>query len=403
MRRLYDEIIKQHFTENSVVLFLSGPRQVGKTTSSQQAAADISPSVIYLNWDIEDHRALILQGQSSVIQLAQLEKLSTEKPIFIFDEIHKYDQWKNFIKGFYDAYKERIFILVTGSARLDIYKKGGDSLMGRYFSYRMHPLSVGECLGFPSFSSDIQHPRPCDASLIRRLMEFGGFPMPYLKQDPRFSLRWQKLRHQQLFKEDIRDTSSIVDIQRLEILAKILSMQASKLTTYSSLANKVKVSVDTVSRWIQLLESFYFCYLIRPWSRNITRSLIKEPKVFLWDWSLIKDPGARAENFIASHLLKAVHYWSDLGLGEYDLFYLRDLEKREVDFIVTKNDEPWFLVEVKHSNNAGISKNLHYFLHATQAKHAFQVILDEPYVQKDCFTSSSPIIVPAATFLSQLI
>ena len=139
------------------------------------------------------------------------------------------------------------------------------------------------------------------------------------------------------------------------------------------------------------------------WSKNISRSLIKEHKVFLWDWSIIKDNGSRAENFIASHLLKAVHYWTDLGLGEYDLYYIRTREKKEVDFLVSKNDEPWFLVEVKCSNNQSISSNLIEFQKQSGAKHAFQVVLDLPYVDEDCFSVCKPIIVPAKTFLSQLV
>ena len=275
--------------------------------------------------------------------------------------------------------------------------------MGRYFPYRMHPLSVGECIDATLSDSDIRDPRPCEHTILEKLLQFGGFPVPYLKQNSRFSVRWQNLRQQQLFREDIRDVSSVMDIQRMEILAKILISQVGSLTTYSNLAKKVRASIDTITRWIHLLESFYFCYLIRPWSQNITRSLLKEPKIFLWDWSLIKDPGKRAENFIASHLLKAVHYWNDMGFGEYELHYLRDLEKREVDFIVTKNNKPWFLVEVKQSNNSGIGKNLYYFFEKSGAEHAFQVVIDTPYVQKNCFEYIAPVIVPASTFLSQLV
>jgi len=183
----------------------------------------------------------------------------------------------------------------------------------------------------------------------------------------------------------------------------MIVQQAGSTTTYSSLANKIKASVDTVARWIEILESFYFCYLIRPWSRNITRSLIKEPKIFLYDWSIISDPRSRIKNFIASHLLKATQYWSDIRLGEYGLYYLRDLEKREADFVVAKNDTPWFIIEVKKSDNHGISKNLYHFYEEAQPQHAFQVVIEKPYLHKDCFESKTPTIVPALTFLSQII
>lgn len=403
MRRLYDQVIEKHFEEDDLIFFLSGPRQVGKTTSSREAANTLSDHVVYLSWDHEESRLKILEGQEAVFLHAKIDRLSEKMPVIIFDEIHKYEQWKNFIKGFFDAYHDRVRIIVTGSARLDVYKKGGDSLMGRYFPYRMHPLSIAECAyPFPS-TLEIRREKEVDAGLLSRLMQFGGFPMPFLKQNFRFSNRWQRLRQQQLFREDIRDLSRVHDISRLEVLAILIANQAGNLVTFSSLAKKLKVSVDTVQRWVEILESFYFCYLIRPWTRNITRSLIKEPKIYLWDWSLVKDEGSRAENFVASHLLKAVHYWTDMGFGDYGLYYLRDLEKREVDFVVTKDEVPWFLVEVKNSDNSALSKSLYYFQEQTEAKHAFQVSIRAPYVHRDCFDFEKPMIVPATTFLSQLI
>lgn len=403
MQRLYDQIIKTHFDEDDLMLFLSGPRQVGKTTSSRGSAEKLSDHVTYLNWDHEESRARILQGQEAVIHYAKINELSEKKPIIIFDEIHKFDQWKNFIKGIFDTYHGKVRIIVTGSARLDIYKKGGDSLMGRYFAYRIHPLSMSEVLNPSITETEIRKPSPSDPSLLSHLLNFGGFPMPFLKQNARYSARWHRLRQHQLLQEDIRDAASIHDINRLEVLAKLIIYQAADQMTFSQLAKKIRVSVETIQRWIEILESFYFCFLLRPWSRNVTRSLIKEPKMYLWDWSLIKDVGSRAENFIASHLLKAVHYWTDMGFGEYDLYYLRDLEKREVDFIVTKNDIPWFLVEVKNGQNSGISKSLYHFQEQTNAKHAFQVVLDKPYVNKNCFEVEKPVIIPASTFLSQLV
>ena len=207
----------------------------------------------------------------------------------------------------------------------------------------------------------------------------------------------------QLFNEDLRDLTKIQDFGQMEILAELLQSQSTKLTNYSSLANKINVSVDTVRRWIQVLKSFYYCFIIRPWTKNVTRSLIKEPKIFLWDWSLVEDPGARVENFIASHLLKAIHYWTDYGFGEYGLYFLRDKEKREVDFLVTKNKKPWFIIDVKTAENKGLTKSLHYFQEITRATHAFQVVFDADYVDEDCFSHTEPISVPARTLLSQLI
>jgi hypothetical protein len=175
------------------------------------------------------------------------------------------------------------------------------------------------------------------------------------------------------------------------------------LTNYSELAKKIHVSSETVRRWIETLKALYYCFSIQPWTTNISKSLLKEPKIFLWDWSLAEDKGQRLENFVASHLLKAVHFWTDRGFGDYELYFLRDKEQREVDFLVTKDKKPWFLVEVKSSSHQGISKSLYYFQEQTGAPHAFQVAFDLPYVQKDCFSHKKPLIVPATTLLSQLI
>lgn len=401
MQRLYDNIVTQHLQTDEEMIFLSGPRQVGKTTTSQQLSSIFSYH--YFNWDNEDHRQIIMQGPAKIIEAINLNQMREKRIVVGFDEIHKRPDWKNFLKGFYDSYKNDLRIIVTGSARLDIYKKGDDSLMGRYFQYRMHPISVAEILRNTIPTTEIEMPKKINDDDFNTLYEFGGYPKPYLKKSKTFSHRWQQLRKQQLINEDIRDVSMIHDLQSLTLLIEILQRQASCALTYSNLATQLRVSVDTIRRWIEILESFYFCYLIKPWSKNIARALTKEPKVYLWDWSMIKDAGAKAENFIASHLLKACHCWTDLGLGDYGLYYIRDLEKREVDFVVTKNDEPWFLIEVKNGNKQRINPNLQRFQQMTQAKHAFQVVLNADFISKNCFDYTDPVIVPAKTLLSQLI
>lgn len=175
---------------------------------------------------------------------------------------------------------------------------------------------------------------------------------------------------------------------------------------YSSLAKHIGVSVDTIKKWINTLSQFYFCFTISPWTNNIPRSLIKQQKIYLWDLSVIntqENTGIKYENFIASHLHKAVNYWTDTGLADVGLAYVRDKEKREVDFLVYKNNKPWFLVEVKASSKAGLSKSLQYYHKILKTEHAFQVAFDLPYADVDCFSYSNPCIVPASTFLSQFI
>jgi hypothetical protein len=384
------------------MLFLAGPRQVGKTTLSLSAQA-WTEQFNYLNWDNQDHRQLILRGPTTVADFIGLRKIHASMPLIVFDELHKYRLWKTFLKGFFDTYKEKTHILVTGSSKLDVYRTGGDSMMGRYFPYRVHPLSVGECLHTELNEQIIQPPKPIDPALFEQLWEFGGFPEPLLKKTKAFSRRWKQLRKEQLFRGDIRDLNRIQEVDQLEMLAELLQHQAGQLVNYSNLANKIKVSVDTIRRWINILSAFYYCFMIKPWSKNITRSLVKEPKIYLWDWSDIADVDSRAENFVACHLLKAVHFWTDQGLGHYDLYFLRDKEKREVDFLVTQGNKPWFLVEVKHGDDTSISRHLEIFQQQTRAKHAFQAVINLEYVNADCFSYNEPVIVPVKTLLAQLV
>lgn len=402
MKRIYNSLIKRHFERYQQMIFLVGPRQAGKTTVSLMAK-ELTTQFSYLNWDNLDHRKIILEGVGSIAGFAGLDKLTLKTPIIVFDEIHKYGKWKTFLKGFFDTYKGKVKIIVTGSSRLDIYRKGGDSLMGRYFTYRLHQLSLAELGRADLLKKEISEPLENRERDFKKLFKNGGFPEPFLKDDSRFLNRWKTLRQQQLIREDIRDLSRIQELGQIELLAEVLKHQAGQLTNYSSLANKINVSSDTIRRWIKTLQSFFYCFTIQPWSNNIARSLIKEPKTYLWDWANIDEEGLRAENLVASHLLKAVHYWTDCGMGDYGLWFIRDKEKREVDFLVSRDKKPWFLVEVKLSSKDAISRNLVYFREKTKAKHAFQVVFDMEYIPKNCFKQTSPIIVPARTFLSQLV
>ena len=334
-----------------------------------------------------------------------IELLSTSKPLVVFDEIHKFKEWRVFLKGFYDNYPGKFRILVTGSAKLDVFSRGGDSLMGRYFPFRFHPLSVAELVqkGVNVNKEYWDKPQAIKNEQFNALWKFGGYPDPLLKRSESFSQRWKKLRNQQLFDEDIRDLTRIQDIDRLELLAEKLRRQVGSLTSYQSLATQLRVSDNTIRNWVSTLRALYYCFEIRPWSNNINRSLLKEPKYYLWDWSLCTDEGTRAENMVAQHLLKAVHFWNDIGLGEYGLHFVRDKEKREVDFLVTKNNNPWILVEVKLSHNKGISPSLRYFAAVIKPEFTFEVVLNMDFIEKNCFCEKGIQVVPARTFLSQLV
>ncbi|HPE85396.1 MAG TPA: ATP-binding protein [Chlamydiales bacterium] len=403
LERFYCKVINMHFQKCNQMVFLVGPRQAGKTTASKLLCRERTDHY-YLNWDNLDQRTAILKGPKYIAELAGINELGQHKALLVFDEIHKYKDWKNWLKGFYDTYAESFDILVTGSAKIDVFRKGGDSLMGRYFCYRLHPLSVREV-------TEIALPRgPIRAKPIKindrdfdDLWKYGGFPDPYLAASDRRFRQWQRMRHNQLFNEDIRDLTRIQDLDRLEILMEMLKEQAGSMTSVHSLATKLRVSDNTVKNWLKALKGLYYCFEITPWSKNVIRSLIKEPKYYLWDWSLCKDSGARAENFIASHLLKAVHFWNDYGFGEFGLYFVRNKDKKEVDFLVSKDNKPWFLVEVKAHRNKELSPALIDFHRELKTEYALQVVVDLPYVNKSCFASKMPIIVPAKTFLSQLI
>lgn len=400
-RRLYLPLIQYHFKKNRQMLFLMGPRQVGKTTLCLSFPDDGS---LYLNWDNLDHREILLGGPRSIAKALKLEIARENPPQLILDEIHKYSDWKTLLKGFFDTYSHsgEIQIIVTGSARLDVYKAGGDSLMGRYFRYRIHPFTCGELLRSDVASTLTSFPKQIEEEKFLALWSFGGFPEPLFKGEASFYRSWSTLRMQQLFYEDLRDLTRIQDIKQMELLSVFLSKQVGSLLNYTSLANKVRVSSETIRRWISALAMLYFSFSISPWKKNVTRSLLKDPKVYLWDWSMVHDEGPRSENFIASHLLKACHFWTDRGEGTFKLYFVRNKQKREVDFLVAKDDTPWFLVEVKKSK-APLSPDLEYFQKEIGAKHAFQVVIDAPYQDIDCFSYTRPAIVPAKTFLSQLI
>jgi predicted AAA+ superfamily ATPase len=397
--RIYDAILEEHLAQHRQMAFVSGPRQVGKTTTCRSHADT------YANWDNLDDREQILGGPTQLVAKLGLDRLSTKMPVALFDELHKHPRWKQFLKGFFDTYADQVSIIVTESSRLDTYRRVGDSLMGRYFLYRMHPFSVAETLhkDLPDPKRVVRPPKKPKPAEFDALWQHGGYPEPFLKRDRRFSRRWQDLRTQQLLREDVRDLTQIQQIDQLTMLVKLLSVRSANQIVYSNLARDVQASVDTIRRWIDTLSSLHHGFLIKPWFKNVSRSIRKEPKWFLRDWANIEDDGSRAETFVGCHLLKAVEGWNDLGLGRFHLAYLRDKAKREVDFVVIRDDRPWFLVEVKFHEDQ-ISGSLKHYQDQIKAPYAFHVVVDAAYVDADCFARPrGPVVVPARTFLSQLL
>jgi predicted AAA+ superfamily ATPase len=389
-------VLARHERSYRQMAFVSGPRQVGKTTTCRAHTG------AYLSWDDDRDKRLILRGPSAVAGALGLDVLR-ERPLgCCFDELHKSPRWRNFLKGLFDGWGERGRFVVTGSSRLDVFRRAGDSLMGRYLLYRMHPLSVAELLNTTIPKRPIRDPRRLGEAAWSALREHGGYPEPFVRREPAFSRLWRRLRSAQLLREEVRDLTRIHELAQLEHLGLLLAERSAATLVLSGLANEVQVSVDTVRRWVEALTALHWGFLVRPWFRNVAKALRKEPKWYLRDWSACDDAGARAETLVACHLLKAVEGWEDLGLGDFELRYLRDKDKHEVDFLVVRDRKPWFLVEVKLADTT-LSPALARFQRQVDAAHAFQVVLELPYVDADCFSQHEPVVVPARTFLSQLL
>lgn len=402
MKRNYSLLIEHHLQNYEEMLFLAGPRQTGKTTLAQDAQALFNKSC-YLNWDNLDDQHIILKGPSAIISHCGLDQAQNEKSLIIFDELHKYKHWRNFIKGFFDSYKKITKIIVTGSAKLDVFNCKGDSLLGRYFLYHIFPFSVGElCNAKLNTQQIIQPPNTIKEDLFKNIIQYGGFPKPLITAEKQYLQRWNRTWLSRLIREDLTDLTKITDLKSIEMLTKILTINIGQTINYTSVSKTIRVSDQTIREWIGVLESLHFGFTIRPWHKNLLSSIKKQPKFYLWNWSLISDTGKRNENIIACHLYKAIQYWNDSGFGEFDLFFIRTKDQREVDFLITKDEAPWILIEVKTSAKENLSPQLYYFQDQLKTEHAFQVSMNMPFVNKNCFDYKSPIKIPASTFLSQL-
>ena len=278
----------------------------------------------------------------------------------MLDEIHKFKNWRSLVKGFYDKLKRRHQFLVTGSARLNHYRKGGDSLLGRYHYLRLHPLSLTEL--------SKQH----DPQVRERLLRFGGFPEPYLKEDPISLKRWHKQRRERVVYSDIRDLENVKDISRVELLINALPERVGSPLSRKNLAQDLEADFKTLEKWITILENVYYCYRITPFGSAKIKAVKKEQKLYLWDWSELEDEGKKWENFVASHLLKFCHYHEDVFGESMELRFLRDIQVREVDFVVLKNKNPIFAVECK-SGDRKASPHLNYFAERTAIPMFYQV------------------------------
>lgn len=348
MKRILSSSISKDLKKKLVLL--SGPRQVGKTTLSKQLVTHFQ----YLNFDESEHRKIIKE---------KLWDRSTQ--LIIFDELHKKLKWKSWIKGVYDTEKIPPELIITGSARMDVFKRGGDSLAGRHFSYRLHPFTLKELKG--QFDAD---------EGLKRLMNVGGFPEPFLEGSEEFAKRWRKTHIDKILKEDLLELEQVRQIKSMEILVDLLSERVGSSVSFSSLARDLEVSPNTVKHWIQILESLYVIFVVPPYSKNIARAILREPKIYFYDVGRVKnDPAMRFENLVACSILKELHFGEDTRGEKNHLYYIRDKQKREVDFLVMRDKKIESLVEVKLSDDS-FAKSLLHFTNEIGVNKAYQVVLN---------------------------
>jgi len=333
---------------------VSGPRQCGKTTLAKMLLRERGAGT-YHNWDETEFRRLWTKSPRSVLP-PESDARGRIVPLIVLDEIHKAKNWKQSLKGVCDTMDPPADILVTGSARLAVYRKGSDSLMGRYYHFRLHPFTLAEVSGCPLLPPETVRAaiweegngsRKQDQAALDALLRFSGFPEPFLAGDERRLNLWRRGRIEKVIREDLRDLSRIPELSQIEMLVSLLPERVGSLFSRAALREDLEVSFDTIRRWMQYLFELYYAFEIKPFTSRISRSLKREGKLYLWDYSEVGDQAARFENLVAAHLLKACHYWTDTGEGRFELFYLRTKEKQEIDFLIVKDQKPWLPVEVR--------------------------------------------------------
>lgn len=335
MKRSLQSYIKQDLP--SKIVLLTGPRQCGKTTLGKQ----LCDSFDYFNYDAAESR-LALKEQS----------WDRHKKLLIFDELHKMKGWKRWLKGIYDTEGIPPEILVTGSARLDTHKKMGDSLAGRYFQFRLHPLDLKEIMQYQPGNPE---------KLFDQLWQCSGFPEPFLKDNLTYYKRWRRSHLDIILRQDLIDLYTGRDIQTIETLVLLLKDRIGSTISYANLARDLERDPNTIKRWLQLLENLYVIFRVTPYQKNIARSLLKEPKYYFYDHAYAEDnDGARLENLVACALLKELQFIEDTKGMKTALHYLRTKDGKEIDFLICIERKATLILEVKWSD-ATPSKNFNHF------------------------------------------
>ena len=377
LKRYLEPSVAADLTEKMV--FIGGPRQVGKTTfarqflKSAQKIQNAHPG--YFNWDIAaDRRAL------------QNAELPTNQPVIILDELHKYTRWRSLVKGLFDTEFPTSNFIVTGSARLDYFHRGGESLHGRYHYYRLAPFSVMELNSKPTHDD------------VNTLLQYSGFPEPMLQSNARSWRRWQRERLQRILYEDLRDLERVKEVSLIELLIDNLPDKVGSPLSVNALREDLAVSHATVERWLTILDNLYLTFRISPFGSPKIRAVKKEQKLYFWDWSQVLADGPRFENLVAMQLLKYCHYQTDSEGYNMELRFLRDTDKREIDFVVLKNKTPIFAVECK-TGETHLSPHVRYFKQRTAIPEFYQVHLGKHDYGN---ANTTGRVLPFTTFCSEL-
>ena len=370
--------------------FIAGPRQSGKTTLAKSFLKAFGSDSLYYNWDEKSTRLDFLSNPHFFYE--QIKKQGIKKPWICFDEIHKTKNWKNFLKAHFDHYENKLNTIVTGSARLNLFRRSGDSLAGRYFLFHLYPFSLSELnqravlkeakLTPSAFiESRLDTNSKNSKQNLNSLFTYGGFPEPLFKESESFHRIWQRDYLEKLIYEDIKDISQIKNLDDISLLVKLLPERVGSPLSLNSLREDLELNHETVRNHIKYLNLLYLTFQIKPYSKRQRYSVKKEQKLYFHDWSRIQNESCRFENFVACELLSLTSLWTDAGLANAELYYLRQKNKSETDFLIVKDEKPWLMIEVK-LNDTNIESH-HYRLSETFGNIPIvQIILNGDHIIK---------------------